>query len=153
MDLCSARVNNVKCDFLVTVDYWSNFLEVDQINNSEASTVIWRIKAHLARHGIQEEVETDNGPQFTSMRFKEFATEWMFKHVCTSLYYPQANGMAESAAKTAKKITLTAVASGSDPWLAFLAQRNTRAEGMITSPAERQTDNRSSTIGAASHKA
>ena len=50
---------------------------------------------------------------------------------------PQANGMAESAVKTAKKLITTAAESNSDTWLAVLAQRNTPSEGMMTSPAQR----------------
>ena len=37
----------------MTVCYRSNFWEVDHLYNTKSSTVIKKLKAHLARHGIQ----------------------------------------------------------------------------------------------------
>ena len=55
----------------------------------------------------------------------------------TNPYHPQANGMAESAVKTAKILIKTAIASKAEPWLAILGHRNTPSQGMTKSPAQR----------------
>lgn len=51
---------------MVTVDYFSSFLEVDRFYDSKASTVIKKLKAHVARYGIPDEVESECGSQYTS---------------------------------------------------------------------------------------
>ena len=91
----------------------------------------------LSRHGIPDCVVTDNDPQFSSGLFYDFSQQWMFQHIRTSPHYPQVNGMAESAVKTAKTLIKTAIASKAEPWLAILAHRNTPSQGMTTSPAQR----------------
>ena len=47
---------------------------------------------------------SDNGPQYSSYKFAEFASKWDFKHLTSSLYYPKANGLAGRAVQTTKKI-------------------------------------------------
>ena len=55
-------------EYLVTVCYRSNFWEVDRLYNTKSSTVIKKLKAHLARYGIPKQLVTDNGPQFCLRR-------------------------------------------------------------------------------------
>ena len=47
---------------------------------------------------------SDNGPQYDSKEMTEFAEQYGFSHVTTSPYHPQANGQAERAVKTVKKL-------------------------------------------------
>ena len=49
----------------------------------------------FACHGIPYEVKSDNGPQYTSRDFKDFAMKWSFKHTSSSPYNPQRNRLAE----------------------------------------------------------
>ena len=73
-------------DYLCTVDYMSNFWEVDHLQNTEAKTVITKLKHHFARHGIPDQVVTDNGPQFSSRDFSTFAKKVMFyTYTCQSI--------------------------------------------------------------------
>ena len=86
--------------FLATVDYYSNFIEVDHLRIENSFTVICKLKAHFARQGIPDVLVTDNGPQFTSTDFKQFVKSWGFEHRTSSPGYPQANGSAEAAVKS-----------------------------------------------------
>ena len=86
---------------------------------------------------MPEEVRSDNGPQFSSTNFENFAKEWDFKHVTSSPHYPKANGKVENAVKTAKKIPKKAQEDERDPYLALLAQRNTPTEGLDSFPVQR----------------
>ena len=131
-DLCSLNGK----DYLVTVDYYSIFAEVDRLSKTTSKSVIKRLKQHFARHGIPDTLITDYGPQFSCQQFREFAEEWQFCHTTSSPGYPQANGKAESAVKTVKRLLKRAFRSGSDPWLALLAVRNTPTEAMQASPAQ-----------------
>ena len=86
-------------DYLVTVDYFSNFWEIDYLENTMSSTVIRKLKAHFARYGLPSVVMSDNGPQFISEEFQEFAVEYDFEHKISSPKYPKSNGMAKSSVK------------------------------------------------------
>ena len=86
------------------VDYYSKFFEVSHLPNSKSKTVINHIKPQLARYGIPEVIVSDNGSELSSHEFAEFAREYGFKHITSSLRYPQSNGLAERAVQTAKNL-------------------------------------------------
>uniref|UniRef100_A0A8C7Y8Z2 Gypsy retrotransposon integrase-like protein 1 n=1 Tax=Oryzias sinensis TaxID=183150 RepID=A0A8C7Y8Z2_9TELE len=124
-------------EYLITVDYYSNFWEIDHLPDTKSSTVIRKLKAHFARQGIPEVVFSDNGPQYSSTEFASFSQKWDFKHKTSSPGYPQSNGKAESAVKTAKRLMRKAKLAGQDPYLALLDHRNTPTQGLDTSPPQR----------------
>lgn len=65
-----------------------------------AATTVRQMRSIFARHGIPEELFTDNGPQFSSKEFSDFTIEYKIRHITSSPLYPQSNGMAERAVKT-----------------------------------------------------
>ena len=133
--------------YLVTVDYYSNFWEVDRMESSTTpKAVISKLKQHVTRHGIPDKVVSDNGPQFDSDEFRRFACEWEFERVTSSPGHAQSNGLAESAVKTVKRLIRKAHEDGKDPWLALLNQRNTPTEGMRNSPVQRLMSRRTRTL-------
>ena len=48
--------------YLITVDYYSRFIEVDKLTTSTSQQVITKLKAHFARYGIPKTVTSDNDP-------------------------------------------------------------------------------------------
>lgn len=119
--------------YLVTVDHYSDFYELDRLPSIQSSSVIQATKQHFSRHGVPHTLLTDNGAQFTSEAFKAFAEKYKFKHITSSPYWSQSNGRAEAAVKSAKHILLTA----EDADLALLSVRNTPPAGHTYSPAQR----------------
>ncbi|KAL9983139.1 hypothetical protein ACROYT_G005271 [Oculina patagonica] len=91
-------------EYVVMVDYYSKFFEVSHLPNSKSKTVINHIKLQFARYGIPEVIVSDNGYEFSSHEFAEFANEYGFKHITSSPRYPQSNGLAERAVQTAKNL-------------------------------------------------
>lgn len=53
-------------NYLLTVDYYSDYFEIDSLTTTTVEVVINKIRCQFARHGIPEELVSDNDPQFTS---------------------------------------------------------------------------------------
>ena len=132
--------------YLITVDYYSDYWELDLVSDTTSETVVGCTKAHFARHGIPETVVTDNGPQFVSRAYEEFATEWEFQHVTTSPYHSQSNGKVEAAVKIAKRLIKKAKKDKKDIQLAILNWRNTPTEGSHSSPIQKLQSRRTRTL-------
>lgn len=64
-------------------------------------------------------VISDNGPQFSSQCFKDFAEKYGFEHATLSPHYPQSNGLAEKGVQIVKHILKKAVENAEDPHFAI----------------------------------
>ena len=106
---------------LATTCHYSDWVEIDVLPNTLTATVEQLTKAHFARFGIPERLITDNGPQFISSEYKQFASEYGFEHVTSSPYWPQGNSKAEAAVKIVKRM----YQKNKDIHLALLDYRNT----------------------------
>ena len=115
--------------YLIKVDYYSQFFELDHIPETTSRKVIYKLKHHFSRHDIPDTLISDNGPQFSSADFKNFARTWSFKHDPISPGNSKANGAAEASVKIAKSTMMKCQRSREDPFLAFLNMRNTPTEG------------------------
>ncbi len=120
-------------NYLVTVDHYSDYFEVDSLCDTLATTVVKATKKVFARHGSPMVCLTDNGPQFISRQYKDFCDLWNFRHITSSPYHSQGNGRAEAAVKAAKNL----LKKCKDPLLGLLHLRNTPTKGHETSPCQR----------------
>ena len=121
-------------DFIVVVDHFSRFIEVEKLPSSRSSSVIAKMKSIFSRHGIAEKVISDNGPCYASQEFAEFAKQFDFTHITSSPHFPQSNGLAEKSVQTVKSMFSKAKADHKDPYLCLLELRNTLlAEGLSPS--------------------
>lgn len=121
-------------DYLIIVDYYSRYWEVERLPDTKAATIIRLTKSILARHGIPDVIKSDNGPQYTQ-EYKRFSREWNFKHTTVSPRHPQSNGLVEKSVQTVKRIMDKAAMEGSDPYIGLLEYRNTPI-GDCGSPAQ-----------------
>ena len=133
-------------DYLIVTDYYSNFWEIDRLQATTSDDVIRKMKQHFSRYGIPEVLISDNGTQFTSREFRSFTKQWEIQHETSSPHHHQSNGKAENSVKTAKRLMKKALQAGTDPWLAILEFRNTPAEGLNTSPAQRLMNRKTRTL-------
>ena len=62
-------------DHLITVDFYSDFWEVDKLSDMTSKTVIDHSKVHFSRYSVPDVVVTDNGGQFDSDEFRRFARD------------------------------------------------------------------------------
>ena len=128
--------------YLVLVDSYSGWFEINKLENMTSATVINKLKRHFSVHGIPSMLMSDNGPCFKSAMFKQFAKTWDFKHATSSPHYHQSNGLAERAVRSAKHLLMK---TGSDFFLDLLNLRNMPAAGDLGSPAQRLMSRRTKT--------
>ena len=78
-------------NYLVLVDHYSDYIELETLRNTSALAVIRAMKRNFARHGIPDECVTDNGPQFVSHEYASFAREYGFTSIKSSPYHSRGN--------------------------------------------------------------
>ena len=108
----------------------------DILTNTVAKTVL---KEWISTFGIPQVIVTDRRAQFQSSLFQEFSNQLSIKHIKTTAYHSQDNGLVESFHRSLK----TSLATRTDPtnWvdelpLILLAWRNTIKEDIGCLPAE-----------------
>ncbi|XP_041367082.1 uncharacterized protein K02A2.6-like [Gigantopelta aegis] len=69
---------------LITVDYFSKYIEVDELRNLTSEHVTEKLKSQFCRHGIPEKLRSDCGPQFTSKQFQQFCKDYGINHNTSS---------------------------------------------------------------------
>lgn len=74
-------------------------------------------------HGASHTLTADNGRQFTSQCIKDFAAQCDFKHSTSSPEYPQSNGLAKRAVRSAKQPMEKSHRDGTDVFLTLLNLR------------------------------
>ena len=127
------------------VDYYSGFFELDYLSDTTSKSVISKIKSQIARYKIFEDLTSDNGPQFKSREFEDFALKYGFRHTTSSPGYPKRNGMAERAVQTAKSIIKKAKGDNEDPYLGLLNFRNMPRDATVGSPVQQLMGRRTRT--------
>ena len=125
-------VNNK--DFLCTVDYYSNYFEIDPLFHKTAGEVKKKLKRDFSRHGIPDKLMSDN-VLFSSKEFQDFAKEYEFTTEPSSPEYAHAKILMRKAAE-----------SGNDFYLMLLEWQNTPYEGMDSSPSQRIFSRRAKTL-------
>ena len=109
--------------YLLITDYYSRYIETAKLrlSSESPSEVICHTKSILARHGIPKEIVSDNGPQYSSLEYKNLVREYKILHTTSSPKYPQSNGKAEKGIRTVKAL----LKKSDDPYLAMLTYRST----------------------------
>ena len=99
--------------YLIHLDCFSKFFEVLMLQDT-SFTVIKCLLQNVAIHGLSEELNSDNAPEYSSYMFKAFAREFGFKYIKSSLRY--------SWKLTSEK---NCPNNRQDPYLALLELRDT----------------------------
>ena len=97
---------------LVVVDHFSRFLKVFPVpcnNGKEAACCLLKT---IYEEGVPEKVLTDQGTHFTGSDFQEVLKRFKVKHVRTSPYHPQTDGLAERQMRTIKELLRCKLLSG-----------------------------------------
>ena len=131
--------------YLVVGDRLSGWVE---ILGSPASTdlagssgLIRHLRTFFATFGVPEELSSDGGPEFTAKPTEDFLQLWGVRHRLSSVSFPQSNGRAEVAVKTAKRLLMSNTGPtgnlNHDRFLSAILQlRNTPDPDCNLSPAQ-----------------
>ena len=130
------------CPYLAYADRLTGWLEVAQLPSGATSRKIMeQLRSYFARWGTPEQISIDGGTNLVSEEITAFFKMWGVAVRLSSAYYPQSNGRAEAAVKSAKRLLRGNVgANGSlnsdTVSLALLQYLNTPLRGIEKSPAQ-----------------
>lgn len=88
---------------LVVIDKRTRYPEVERLYSTAITSTKEKLKKIFATYGTPVQLETDNGPPFSSREFSEFAAEEGFRHHRVTPLHPRANGEADSFMKLVNK--------------------------------------------------
>jgi transposase InsO family protein len=90
---------------LLATDYFTKWVEAILLKRVTSENIVEFVKEHIIyRFGIPQTITTDQGAQFVSSEFREFAESMGIKILNSSPYYAQANGQAEASNKIMIKL-------------------------------------------------
>ena len=121
-------------DFILVVDYYSHYWEIERLYDTISSNAIKKMNSIFSRFCIPEEVRSDNGPQYNSAEFEEFARKWGFMYNPSSPKYPQGNALVERTVQTLKNLLTKAKKADRDLYLTMLEYRTTPVDGFVSPP-------------------
>ena len=99
--------------YLVYVDRLSGWPCVsDMSREATARNLTSALREMFSYTGVPAVLRTDGGPQFTAGLTRRFLAKWGVKHEISSPHYPQANGHAEAAVKSVKRLIKKTTADG-----------------------------------------
>jgi transposase InsO family protein len=82
---------------LVVLDKFSKWIEAVLVTNQEATTAVKFFESIVYRYGVPNSIITDNGTNFTSGEFQEFAKNLGIKVKYASVAHPKSNGLVKKA--------------------------------------------------------
>ena len=142
IDLVSMPPSNGYDHLLTVVDRFSRWPAAFPIPNINAETVIDTLThGWICAYGVPEVITTDRGSQFSSQVFTQLLKTWGIRHIMTTAYHPEANGMVERLHRRLKE-SLIALGRGERlQWfwklpMTMLALRTTVKPDIGASPSD-----------------
>ena len=91
-------------NILVISDAGFGWIEAFPAGNRTSETVKIYLSQILAGFGIPKLLVSDNGPEFVSGDLKQWFESLGIKKMESPVYHPRANGLAERAVQTVKRV-------------------------------------------------
>ena len=89
--------------FLVAVDAFSKWPKIVEMASTTAAQTVKVLRDIFIRHGLPEQLVSNNGPQFVSADFVDFCKDNPIRHVRVAPYYPASNSLAKRMVQTFKQ--------------------------------------------------
>ena len=86
---------------IVATDYLTRWLEAQAVPDAGTKTLAKFIFEEIVcRHGVPKMILSDNGKNFASETVRILCEKFLIKHIFSSPYHPQTNGMVERLNRT-----------------------------------------------------
>ena len=107
--------------YLLIVDYYSEFIAVENLWNPQSETAINKCKKVFSQFGISKELITDNGPELSRHKSRSFSVNSGHTTQITRLapHYHQSNSLAERSIHTVDWTLNKAKLNSEDNFLAM----------------------------------
>uniref|UniRef100_A0A803JIM9 Gypsy retrotransposon integrase-like protein 1 n=1 Tax=Xenopus tropicalis TaxID=8364 RepID=A0A803JIM9_XENTR len=118
MDLVGPLIKSARGHqyILVVVDYATRYPEAIPLRNTTAKSIAKELMFMFSRVGIPREILTDQGTPFMSRVTKELCKLLQIKHLRTSVYHPQSDGLVERFNKTLKTMLRRVIDKDGKNW-------------------------------------
>ena len=121
--------------YLLSVDFYSKWVCVEELQETRSIDVIRVQEKQLVDFGCPQRLISDNGPQYGSFEFREFAKRMNFEHVTSSPNYARSNGFSERSVQTVKNSLVKMLSDGKTLAETLIALRSTPVGNGLPSPA------------------
>ncbi|XP_069586606.1 uncharacterized protein, partial [Ranitomeya imitator] len=105
---------------LTVVDYATRYPEAVALSSTRADKVADALLAIFSRVGFPREMLTDQGTQFMSRLMEALCKRMQVKHLVSSAYHPQTNGLCERFNGTLKQMLRMLVETQGRDWERYL---------------------------------
>ena len=121
--------------YLLSVDFYSKWVCVEALQETRSIDVIRVLEKQFVDFGCPQRLISDNGPQYGSFEFREFAKRMNFEHVTSSPNYARSNGFSERSVQTVKNSLIKMLSDGKTLAETLIALRSTPVGNGLPSPA------------------
>ncbi|KAK3888979.1 hypothetical protein Pcinc_006984 [Petrolisthes cinctipes] len=128
--------------YLAYADRLTGWLEIAHFPSGATSSKLLSVmRQYFQRWGAPESISTDGGTNLTSEEMSNFLERWGVERRVSSAHFPQSNGRAEVAVKSAKRLLRANTGGGGSlrtdkVSVALLQYLNTQLRGVKKSPAQ-----------------
>ena len=124
---------------VVAIDWLTKWVEAKPLKTANAQTIAEFIYEDvICRHGTPKEITSDRGTEFCNELLEQMHKTYHVRHIRTTAYHPQGNGLTERMNQTLKN-TISKICDQYDNWdwylsSALFAIRVTKQETTTFSP-------------------
>ena len=90
--------------YLVYADRLTGWIKLDHLRSYTSNVLVPIFQRHFSEYGVPEQISLDGGTSLISGEMTEFFRRWCVEVRQSSAQYPQSNGRAEAAVRSAKTI-------------------------------------------------
>jgi hypothetical protein len=124
-----------RVNYILLVDSYSKWPCVVPLKSTTSSAITEEMSRFFCDFGRPEELESENGTQFSSAKFREYCASLNIKQVTSSPEFAQSYGLVKRHIQTVKRTLLKMFAEGKSQWKALAAIRSTPVSSSLPAPS------------------